>query len=453
MTATTLFWFRRDLRLADNPALADAASDGPVVGVFVVDPELWGPSGANRQAFLVGCLASLDAAMGERLVIRRGDPAAELVELARAVDADRVVAAADFGPHGRRRDEAVASALQAAGRRLDLIDSPYAVPPGTVLTGSGTPYKVFTPFFRAWKGNGWAAPIERVDVEWVAPADQERAPLPEAPATRATLPTPGEAAAAELADAFLADGVQHYGERRDLPAVEGTSRLSAHLKWGTIHPRQLLARLGTSAGEETFRSELAWREFYADVLNDRPDSARAAYRPEMAAIEVDEGPEADERFAAWSEARTGYPIVDAGMRQLVTEGWMHNRVRMIVASFLCKDLHLDWSRGARFFMEHLVDGDLASNNHGWQWVAGTGTDASPYFRVFNPVTQSKKFDPTGEYIRRWLPEIALLPDRSIHAPWTEKHGAPAAYPAPMVDHGAEREEALRRYDRLKARRA
>ncbi len=453
MPATTLFWFRRDLRLTDNPALADAASDGPVVGVFVVDPDLWGPSGANRRSFLVGCLASLDAAMGERLVIRHGDPAVELVELARAAGADRVVAASDFGPYGRRRDEAVASALEADGRRLDLIDSPYAVPPGTVLTGSGTPYRVFTPFFRAWKGNGWAEPIDRVDVEWMVPSGLDRGPLPETSATAATMPTPGEEAAAHLADAFLVDGVQHYGERRDLPAVEGTSRLSAHLKWGTIHPRQLLARLGSSAGEETFRSELAWREFYADVLNDRPDSARAASRPEMATIEVDDGPEADERFAAWSEARTGYPIVDAGMRQLVTEGWMHNRVRMIVASFLCKDLHLDWTRGARFFMEHLVDGDLASNSHGWQWVAGTGTDASPYFRVFNPVTQSKKFDPKGEYIRRWLPEIALLPDRSIHAPWTEKHGPPAAYPEPMVDHGAEREEALRRYDRLKARRA
>lgn len=451
MSTTTLLWFRRDLRLADNPALAEAAASGPVVGAFIIDPTLWGPSGANRQAFLVACLEALDASMGQRLVIRRGDPVTEMLDLARAVGAERVVAAADFGPYGRRRDQQVADALAVEGGHLDLIDSPYAVPPGTVLTGGGTPYKVFTPFFRAWKGRGWEAPIDAPQVDWALPVEPGERPA--APTPTATLPRAGEMAAAELAEAFLADGVAHYAERRDLPAVEGTSRLSPHLKWGTIHPRQLLARLGTSVGEETFRSELAWREFYADVLTDRPDSARAAYRPEMADMELDDGPEADERFATWCEGRTGYPIVDAGMRQLVAEGWMHNRVRMIVASFLVKDLHLDWTRGARFFMEHLVDGDLASNNHGWQWVAGTGTDASPYFRVFNPVTQSKKFDPAGEYIRRWVPEISTLPDRSIHAPWTEKSGPPAAYPEPMVDHGAEREEALRRYDQVKARRA
>ena len=247
----------------------------------------------------------------------------------------------------------------------------------------------------------------------------------------------------------MADRVAGYGAARDLPAVEGTSRLSPYLKWGAVHPRQLLDRLGSSPGEETFRSEIAWREFYAEVLFQRPDSARHAYVAKMADMATDEGPGADELFAAWAEGRTGYPIVDAGMRQLVTEGWMHNRVRMIVASFFVKDLHLDWTRGARFFMRHLVDGDLGSNSHGWQWVAGTGTDASPYFRIFNPITQSRKFDPEGEYLRRWLPEIAHLPNRSIHSPWTEKAGAPADYPPPIVDHGQERQESLDRYAQLK----
>ena len=447
----TVFWFRRDLRLADQPALAAAAAAGPVLGLFVVDPVLWDRAGINRQAFLAAGLDELDRSMGERLVVRSGRPARVLAELTADLGADRVVATADYGPYGAWRDREVAAALAADGRRLDLVDSPYAVPPGSVTKGDGTAYKVFTPFSRAWAAHGWAAPQGPAEVDWLVPGDRGRRPT--APETAAELAPAGEEPAEEAAERFLSDGVATYHERRDDPGVEGTSRLSPYLKWGMLHPRQLLARLDHSPGAETFRSELAWREFYADVLHQRPETARSAYRPEMATIEVDEGLVADERFAAWAEGRTGYPIVDAGMRQLVAEGWMHNRVRMIVASFLVKDLHLDWTRGARFFMRHLVDGDLASNSHGWQWVAGTGTDAAPYFRVFNPVTQSKRFDPSGVYIRRWVPELALAPDRSVHDPWTEPNGAPAAYPAPIVDHGVERAEALRRYDRLKASRA
>ncbi|MEM9563185.1 MAG: deoxyribodipyrimidine photo-lyase [Actinomycetota bacterium] len=451
MSTPIVFWFRRDLRRRDHPALQLAAESGPVVPVFVHDPILWDRSGANRQAFLAEALASLDAGTDHHLVVRRGVPERELVELCREVGAERVIATADFGPYGTERDERVAEALATLDGRLELVDSPYAVPPGSVTKGDGGPYKVFTPFFRAWKKIGWGAPDGPVDVEWATVDDRGR--LPTAPTTSAELPTATEAAAWERVERFLADGVDTYHQRRDDPGVDGTSRLSPYLKWGLLHPRQLLARLDETPGHETFRSELAWREFYADVLHQWPASARQAFRPEMGDMELDDGPEADERFAAWADGRTGYPIVDAGMRQLVGEGWMHNRVRMIVASFLVKDLHLDWTRGARFFMEHLVDGDLASNNHGWQWVAGTGTDAAPYFRVFNPVTQSQKFDPTGRYIRRWVPELASLSDKTVHAPWTEPAGAPAAYPAPVVDHGAEREEALRRYDRLKARRA
>ncbi len=450
-SVATVFWFRRDLRLADNPALARAAETGPVLAVFVVDPALWKPSGDNRRAFLLRSLDALDRSIGGRLCLTQGDPAAVLPEICGTVGADRVVACEDFGPYGRRRDRSVSAALEAAGLSLELLDSPYAVRPDSIVTGGGTPYKVFTPFFRAWTKHGWAAPTPVPDLDWVEPPSGGPVIVaPSEPTVTAPLPPAGEDAAWERIERFLAEGVNAYGQQRDLPAVDGTSRLSPYLKLGTVHPRQILDRLGQSPGEETFRSELCWRDFYAEVLFQRPDSARQAYVARMGAMEVDDGPEADDRFEAWKTGRTGYPIVDAGMRQLLAEGWMHNRVRMIVASFLVKDLHIDWVRGARYFMVQLVDGDLASNNHGWQWVAGTGTDASPYFRIFNPITQSKKFDPDGRYLRKWLPEIAHLPDRSIHAPWTEKTGAPAAYPLPIVDHDAERVESLARYDRLKA---
>ena len=263
-----------------------------------------------------------------------------------------------------------------------------------------------------------------------------------------TLPDPGEAAAARRLSRFLAGPVERYDADRDRPDHEGTSRLSPYLRFGCVHPRQVLARIDpASADHRRFESELCWREFYADVLFHRPDSARSAYRPGWADFPVDQGEQADERFAAWTSGLTGYPIVDAGMRQLAGEGWMHNRLRMITASFLVKDLHLDWVRGARWFMRCLVDGDLASNQHGWQWVAGTGTDAAPYFRVFNPVAQGLRFDPGGVYLRRWVPELAGLPDESVHQPWEvvgSLFGA-ADYPAPIVDHAEERREALARY--------
>jgi deoxyribodipyrimidine photo-lyase len=279
--------------------------------------------------------------------------------------------------------------------------------------------------------------------------------LPDRPAPDARLPAAGERAAWRRAVAFLDSAARGYDDRRDRPDVEGTSRLSAALHFGCIHPRQLLDRLDPSdPGHRTFESELCWREFYADVLFHRPESARLAYRSEWRTFRADTGAEADRRFEAWTEGRTGYPVVDAGMRQLAGEAWMHNRVRMIVASFLVKDLHLDWTRGARWFMSRLVDGDLASNQHGWQWVAGTGTDAAPYFRVFNPVAQGLRFDPEGDYVRRWVPELAHLPGAEIHEPW--RHGsslfAAGDYPAPIVDHAAEREEALARYQVHRAAR-
>lgn len=445
--STSIFWFRRDLRLRDHPALAAAAAAGPVLGVFVFDEHLARPAGANRMAFLDGSLAALDADIGGHLVIRSGDPAEILTDLATAVGANAVHATDDYGPYGRRRDTEVGEALAAKGVAVHFRDSPYAVPPNSVVTGGGTPFKVFTPFFRSWKAHGWAEPMGRVDVDWVTGVVGDKPPRHEP--TAAELPAPGEEAAWERIDTFLDGPVFDYHETRNEPGVDGTSRLSPYLKWGTIHPRQVLARLGPDPAEDVFRSELCWREFYAEVLFQRPETARSAYAAKMVDMEVDEGDLADQRFDRWCTGLTGYPIVDAGMRQLVAEGWMHNRVRMIVASFLVKDLHIDWTSGARFFMEHLVDGDLASNQHGWQWVAGTGTDASPYFRIFNPVMQSRKFDPGAHYLRQWIPEIAHLGDKVIHEPWTDPVGAPAGYPAPVVDHAVERAESLARYDRLK----
>ncbi len=449
MTKPAIFWFRRDLRLTDHPALDEAAADGrPVLPVFISDPALRNPSGENRLTFLAETLDWLRDATEGALVHRQGSPAVVLRELAAEVGTDTVYATDDHGPYGRGRDTAVGESLAAAGISTHYRDAVYAVPPGSVVTGGGTSYKVFTPFFKAWKSHGWLDPAGPVAADWLDGVTSE--PFPSSAPTAAKLPVAGEQAAWDRAEWFLEGPVFDYSVGRDRPGVDGTSRLSPYLKWGTIHPRQLLARLGPDPAEDVFRSELAWREFYAEVLFQRPDSARASFVPKMSGIEVDSGPNTDQHFSAWCQGQTGYPIVDAGMRQLLAEGWMHNRVRMIVASFLVKDLHLDWQRGARWFMKHLVDGDLASNSHGWQWVAGTGTDASPYFRVFNPITQSRKFDPEGEYLRRWLPELAHLSNKQIHEPWTDPVGAPAGYPGPMVDHGKERKESLRRYDELKA---
>jgi len=448
-------WFRRDLRLCDNPALVAAAEAGGadgVVALFVVDPALWGSSGDPRRAFLVACLRALDEDLGGALLVRHGDPVKEVLAVARHNGAEGVWVSADFGPYGRRRDAAVNAALGRQGRRLVACGSPYAVDPGTLENTSGQPFRVFTPFSKAWRVHGWSAPAPRPQVGFVH--DLAGRGIPLAPIPRATLPTAGEAAGLEALGGFLANKVGGYDEQRDRPGVPGTSRLSAHLKYGTIHPRTILARLGLSKGEATFRTELCWREFYADVLWQRPDTVRHAFNPSLARMRVDAGPQADRRFAAWAEGRTGYPIVDAGMRQLEAEAWMHNRVRMIVASFLVKDLHLDWSRGARLFLDRLVDGDLASNHHGWQWVAGTGTDAAPYFRVFNPVRQSKRFDPGGTYIATYVPELAGLKPAERHEPWLARaRGADlGGYPEPIVDHATEREEALRRYARARAAR-
>lgn len=428
--STSIMWFRRDLRLRDNPALAAALADGDVLPLFVLDPA-FERAGAPRRALLHDCLTALSDATGGALVIRYGDPTEEIPAIADEVGAATVYCAKDFAPYGRRRDETVADALRSGGRRLRGVGSPYAVDPGTVEKQTGGPYSVFTPFARMWREHDPGEPIESPrSPNWVgAPSDG----FPDRPELAFELPAADEDAVVSRWRRFRDGDLDEYRDRRDLPAVDGTSRLSPFLKFGVVHPRQLIAELDRgSEGHSTFETELAWRDFYAEVLFQRPGSAWNHWNPKFDAIRYDDDGAARARFERWQQGRTGFPIVDAGMRQLLATGWMHNRVRMIVASFLVKDLHLPWTWGARHFLDHLLDGDLASNNHGWQWAAGSGTDAAPYFRVFNPTAQQAKWDPDGEYVHRWIDEL-------------DSDG----YPEPMVDHAAERAEALARYEAVK----
>lgn len=450
--AVSILWFRRDLRLLDLPALAAAHAVGEVLPVFVVDPRFTTTAGASRRAYLARVLRALDDELGGALVYRHGDPVDVVPALAAEVGAEHVYVSRDYGPYGRRRDADVAERLAAEGRRLHGVGSPYAVDPGTVRKGDGGPYAVFTPFSKAWRPVAEERRSSRPVTPRAGSVTWRGAPgiacdgPPVEPAVSAELPSATAVDAHDMWATFVADGLDQYDERRNLPSEPGTSRLSPALRWGVVHPYQLLDDLGDSRSHDVFRAELAWREFYADVLARRPETARDNLNPKMDAMAVDTGAAAQRQFERWATGMTGYPIVDAGMRQLLATGWMHNRVRMITASFLVKDLHLPWQWGARHFMRHLVDGDLASNQHGWQWVAGTGTDAAPYFRIFNPTSQSERFDPTGDYIRRWIPELADQRGSAVHAPGLLR---PDTYPAPMVDHAVERDEALHRYRSLK----
>ncbi|WP_338889834.1 deoxyribodipyrimidine photo-lyase [Rhodococcus sovatensis] len=442
----TVVWFRRDLRTNDLPTLTTAAdSGGQVLGLFVLDDVLLKASGGPRRDFLFRSLEALDEQLNGRLLVVKGDPESVVPKVCKAVDADEVHVSADYGPYGRTRDERVGEHV-----RLVPTGSPYAIAPGRVAKSDGEPYRVFTPYFRQWMEHGWRGPADTSSdtVDWLDPSQVKGIPK------RMKIPTEkdasdapaGEKAASDAWAEFL-ERVSGYDDERNRPDLDSTSRMSVHLKYGTIHPRTMLADLGKlrSEGSASYRRQIAWRDFYADILFQRPDSARENYDKKFDAIELDTGKHAQEMFDAWKDGRTGFPIVDAGMRQLKSENWMHNRVRMIVASFLVKDLHVPWWWGARYFMDRLVDGDLASNQHGWQWTAGTGTDASPYFRVFNPITQGEKFDPTGDYVRRWVPELRGEEGRAVH---TLKFGRPKDYPEPIVDHKHEREVAIARFKSL-----
>lgn len=470
--APAIVWFRRNLRLDDNLPL-DAALRGheAVVPVLVLDDhyrdEDFSPP---RLRFLAETLRELEAelaARGSRLLVRNGPAGETLASLARETGADAVYSHEDHEPHGRRLAREVEAALAPQGTRLRLLPDLHLVPPASLRTDAGRPYAVFTPFLKRWREADKAGP--RPAPPRVPTPDAVLDPsFPSIPLSRPRRlreagapanPTGGAREARRLWDAFRETTLLRYAGDRDVPAVAGTSRLSPHLRFGTIGVRRLLAEARGAwkeadaqgrASIDVFVSELAWREFYASILAEHPRVLTESFRPEFDRFPWVAGEEAEERFAAWRDGRTGYPIVDAGMRQLAHEGWMHNRVRMIVASFLTKHLLVDWRRGEAFFRARLADGDPASNNGGWQWSAGCGTDAQPFFRIFNPVLQGERFDPNGAYVTRWVPELAAWKGagRNLHAPWRAP-SPPADYPAPVVDHAAARARALAAFEGIR----
>ena len=454
----TVMWFRRDLRVDDHPALAAAAERGDVVALWVADPALLGAphhQSPVRLRFLRACLEALDAeltALGIPLIVRHGAPALVLPAVAAEAGADRVHITGDVTPYAARRDEAVSTALGRDGVALTCIGGPWRVRPEAVVGSSGNGYLVFTPFFRAWD----AIPV---DARIATPAALTGPHLASdglgvLPPGEPPLPAGPTAARARLEEFIRSGDVDRYGEMRDDMASDATSHLSADLRMGVLSPAQVGRAIGAGDGvhpsRQAFWRQLAWRDFYAHHMERHPVVARAAMNEKFRGIHWDDAPEA---MDAWREGRTGFPLADAGMRQMAATGWMHSRARMVCASVLVKDLLLDWRRGEAVFMQGLVDGDPANNNGGWQWTAGTGTDAAPYFRVFNPFLQAKRFDPTGAYVRRWVPELANVPDRYIHEPWTMpeevqvKAGCRIGtdYPEPIVDHATRRVEAIERY--------
>ena len=465
--SASLVWLRDDLRLDDNPALAQAARmDQPLTVLFVLDEETDGirPLGAAARWWLHHSLAALGASLeatGSRLLLRRGSAAAVVPEVAEATGATHLFWNRRYGLPERTVDAGIKAWAAEHGLSADSLQANLLFEPWTIRTGTGGPYKVFTPFWRAClAADGIRDPLP-------APSTLPGPPpgagygddldtwglLPAAPDWSGGLAqewTPGEEGARDRLDEFLAGPAGEYGTGRNLPGIEGTSRLSPHLRFGEVSPFRIWREISrrfphqVPADVGIFRSELGWREFCWHLLYANPDLATRNYRAEFDRFEWNKP--GQEELEAWQQGRTGYPLVDAGMRQLWTSGWMHNRVRMAAASFLVKNLLADWRTGEAWFWDTLVDADAASNPANWQWVAGSGADASPYFRIFNPVTQSRKFDGAGTYLRTYLPELRHLDAKAIHEPW--KSEAPG-YPAPLVDLSESRQRALDAYQRLK----
>ena len=443
---TSIIWFRRDLRINDHPALLAAIeSSDQIIPLFILDKKQIEEAGSKLLAYMSQSLRKLDESLGNKLHIIEGDQVEVLSTLIKKYGVEQVHISDEYERYGAARDARV----EAAGITLVRTGSPYAVTPGRVVKPSdGTPYKVYTPFYKAWCIHGWRAPaVTPKKFTCVEPTSEYRAFPDFVMPDGVSVIEAGEEAALKRFKAFTKNGLDSYDENRNFSAIDGTSKMSTYLKFGEIHPRTLLQGLGESKAHDTFRKEIAWREFYADVLFNNPMTDVQYYSEKFAQMRYDKP---GEQFKAWCEGKTGYPFVDAAMRQLVLEGWMHNRTRMVVASFLVKDLHLEWQLGERFFADHLVDYDVASNAHGWQWTAGTGTDASPYYRVFNPIEQGRRFDENGDYIRRYVPELAHLSASEIHEPWLYLDGYSKGYSERIVDHAVERVESLARLQEIKA---
>jgi deoxyribodipyrimidine photo-lyase len=462
VSGVAILWMRRDLRLSDNPALIAAAAADRLVPMFCLDQRLLEGRhrSGSRTQFMLECLHDVDRSLrelGSRVVIRHGAPELELAALARDVGAGTVHAAADVGPYARRRDQAVSSALAADGIELVLHPGVFVVDdPAEIRTGDGGHYTVFTPYHRSWERAPRREPLPRPGSLPGLPAGIKTGPIPALKALGlsqplAEPPAGGERAARARLDAFLDDGVDDYHEQRDALAHDGTAALSPYLHFGCVSPLDVEQRLPDSPGAAELRRQLCWRDFYAQVLRCSPRNARSEHQQRYRGMRWSR---ARRHFDAWREGRTGYPIVDAAMRQLLREGWIHNRGRMIVGSFLTKDLGIDWRWGERWFMELLVDGDEASNNGNWQWIASVGVDPQPPARrIYNPTRQQERFDPDGVYVRRYVPELERVPDEYLAEPWTMPAEVQAAsdciigsdYPAPIVDHAQARREALQRF--------
>lgn len=468
--APVIAWFRNDLRLHDHPALHAAIERGSeVLPLFVFDSRLTDGSwaSANRNAFLADCVEALGKELtkiGGNLVIRVGQPEVVVPTVAKEVGASEVFVTRDYSPFARTRDRRVSAALQTAGATLHARRGRLIVEPEEVLTATGKPFEIFSPFERRWNQAGRERPIP-------APASIRTLPgissgrMPTFTATATHLIEGGERAAGVRLGAFTSDGrLERYASDRDLLAATGTSGLSADLHFGTLSPLAVAEAAGatwepgvrSALGSSKFVSELAWREFYAHLLWHNPSVLRKNFRSGLERVPWRNDPEQLER---WKNGETGYPVVDAAMRQLRETGWMHNRARMVVASFLTKHLLIHWREGEAHFMHHLVDGDVASNNGGWQWAASTGADSQPYFRIFNPILQGKRFDAEGEYVRRWVPELRRVPAADIHTPWlmseAEQNKAACVigrdYPSPIVEHQAARDRALAAFGQPTAR--